>query len=196
MNTPSFEGVVRFKVAGQKALPRWARQAITNALEVQESPPESLRFQCRIATDARENFAEVKLDDGSSLKLHPRSNPQFGKNNEGRPYLTVTVTHSTSGDTYRLRWIGGAVPSKMQEVAVKHDKGLAVAATTIGLDLSKAEVTPIHLATGIPHRSKRDYKAENERRGRGARAIPGGVSGVRKRTRHCARITEDDLVSS
>lgn len=195
MNTPTFEGIVRFKVAGQKALPKWAQQAITNALAVQEAPPEALRFQCRIATDAKENFADVKLDNGERLALSAKGSPQFGKNSDGLPYLTVTVIYSGDGESYRLRWIGNAVPPKMQEVAVMHDKGLAVRATTVGLDLAKAEVTPSHRAKGMPHPSQRNYKAENALRGDSI-GKRGGVSNKPRRRRTCARITESDLATS
>lgn len=71
MNTPTLSGIVRFKVAGQKALPKWAQQAITNALSVQEAPPEALRFQCRIATDAKENFSDVALSNGGGYAFVP-----------------------------------------------------------------------------------------------------------------------------
>ena len=195
MNTPTFNGIVRFKVAGQKALSKWAQQAIANALSVQESPPEALRFQCRIATDARENFAEVKLKDGGVLTLHPKSNPQFGKNHEGKVYLTVTVVYSITGETYRLRWIGPAVPPKMIDVAVKHDQGLAVKPAMVGLDLSKAEVTPTYKVGGggRKHRSTRNYKAEYARRKPGA-GVEGGVSGRPRPVRNCHRPGESDRV--
>ena len=196
MNTPTFNGIVRFKVAGQKALAKWAQQAIANALAVQETPPESLRFQCRIATDARENFAEVNLKDGGKLTLHPKSNPQFGKNHEGKVYLTVTVQYSITGETYRLRWIGDAVPSKMVDVAVQHDQGLSVRPTTIGLDLAKAEVTPTYKVGGggRKHRSVRDYKAEYARRSAGE-GVEGGISGIPRRVRRCHRPGEADRVA-
>lgn len=197
MNTPTFKGIVRFKVAGQKALPKWARQAITNALDAAEAPPESLRFQCRIATDARANFESVDLKDGETLTLNKRSNPQFGKNHQGKPYLTVTVIYSGDGESYRLRWVGDAVPPKMQEVAVKHDQGLSVAPVTIGLNLAKAEVTRSHAVKGPanPHTSQRDYKAEHARR-QGKDHTPGGVTGIPRRSRRCARITERDLATT
>lgn len=192
MNTPAFKGIVRFKVAGQKALPKWAQQAITNALNAAEAPPESLRFQCRIATDAKANFEHVELKDGETLTLNKRGNPQFGKNHEGKPYLTVTVIYSGDGESYRLRWVGDAVPPKMQEVAVKHDKGLSVAATTIGLNLEKAEVTPSYIPNDVRHPSRRNYKKENGKRGS---RPEGGFTGRTRAKRRCARITESDLAA-
>lgn len=193
MNTPTFKGLVRFKVAGQKALPKWAQQAITNALAVQETPPESLRFQCRIATDAKANFERVDLADGESLSLSAKGSPQFGKNHEGKPYLTVTVIYSGDGQSYRLRWLGAAVPPKMTEVAVKHDRGLDVRPTTVGLDLAKAEVTPTWRANSQRGPAKgRDYKAEVARR----RELRAQGADRPKRKRRCARITEADLATS
>lgn len=190
MNTPSFKGIVRFKVAGQKALPKWAQQAITNALNAAEAPPESLRFQCRIATDAKLNFERVELGSGETLTLNKRGNPQFGKNRDGLPYLTVTVVYSGDGESYRLRWIGDAVPPKMQSVAVKHDQGLSVAPVVIGLNLARAEVTPSYSANDVRHPTRRDYKRENGKRGK---RPEGGFTGITRAKRRCARITESDL---
>lgn len=192
MTTPDFAGLVRFKVAGQEALSKWAQEALKNALESADAPPESLRFQCRIATDAKTVFKEIALEDGTSLTLHPKAQPQFGKNRDGHPYLTVTLVHSADGEAYRFRWIGNAVPKKMQEVAVKHDLGKSVRTSTVGLDLSAAEVTPAARAYGNPHKSERDYKAEYERK-KGSEGVKGGVSGKPRGARRCGRITESDL---
>ena len=194
MNTPTFNGQVRFKIAGQEALSKWAQEAIRNALESADAPPESLRFQCRIATDARNVFSRIELDDGTELTLHPKAQPQFGKNHEGHPYLTVTLAHSKDGETYRFRWIGGAVPKKMQEVAVQHDMGKSVRAVTVGLSLADAEVTPTHKVAGAPHRSARDLKAEYAKR-KDAKGVKGGVSGITRGKRHCGRIVEGDLIA-
>lgn len=194
MTTPNFAGLIRFKIAGQEALSKWAQEAIKDALERSDSPPESLRFQCRIATDARSVFSRIELDDGTELTLHPKAQPQFGKNRDGRPYLTVTLVHSKDGESYRLRWIGDAVPRKMQEVAVKHDLGRAVRAATVRLDLADAEVTPSHKVAGRAHRSKRDTKAEYARKKAGA-GVKGGVSGITRSKRHCGRIVESDLIA-
>ena len=192
MTTPAFHGLVKFKIAGQEALSKWAQEAIQNALENAAAPPESLRFQCRIATDARDVFKEIKLEDGETLKLSPKAHPQFGKNRDGHPYLTVTLVHSADGEAYRFRWIGNAVPKKMQEVAVKHDLGKSVRTSTVGLDLSAAEVTPAARAYGTPHKSERDYKTEYARK-KGGKGIKGGVSGKPRGARRCGRITESDL---
>lgn len=181
MTLTSIAGKVRFKVEGQQPLTKWARQALANALEV-DSPPESLRFQCRIAQDALKNLAEVKLKDGNTLTLHKKSRPQFGKNKDGHPYLTATMVYSGDGENYTIKWIGDAVPREMQEVAVKHDKGLRVAPMTIDLDLSAAQVLPSWQAHAHP--KQRDHKKENKSR----------KDQVRKRgPRHCARITDLDL---
>lgn len=193
MNTTQFKGLIRFKVAGQEELPKWAQQAISNALSAAEAPPESLRFQCRIATDARENLKEIKLDNGETLKLHYKSAPQFGKDRSGRAYLTATMVYSGDGESYKFRWVGDSVPKKMQEVAVKHDMGKRVAATTIGLRLENAEVNLSYKAKGSPHPSKRDKELARQKRRAAYLNGKGGASGVTRRTRFCHRLTAADL---
>lgn len=194
MTLTHLTGFIRFKVGGQDAIPKWQQTAIRSALDALESPPEELRFQCRIATDAQEAFAHVGLDGGESLTLHHKARPQFGKNADGHAYLTATMVYSGDGQAYTFRWVGGGVPSKMQEVAVKHDKGLAVKPVTIALDLSRAQIAPAwaaHAKPG-PSRSVRNYKDEtliaDERKASG--------KPKRKRAaRTCARLTDADLVT-
>lgn len=186
MSTPNISGTVRFNVEGQKAYPKWAQEAIQNALKSQEAPPESLRFQCRIATDARENFREIKLKDGETLRLHPKSHPQFGKNHKGHPYLTATMTYSGDGENYTIKWVGDAVPTKMQEIAVKHDKGLSVRATTVGLELEKAIITPAWKAHKNGSRTPESVIQDARKR----RANNRGRT-PKKRT--CARMTDRDV---
>lgn len=192
MTITNLTGIVRFKVAGQEALSKWAQQALRNALKTTDAPPESLRFQCRIATDARENFNGLQLSDGSSLTVHPKSKPQFGKNRDGLAFLTVTVIHSLDGESYRLQWLGDKVPRKMQEVAVKHDLGLAAKSCTIGLDLASAVVTPSKntrlSANGeiIPASARKTTNAQ--KRAWEARKKRGEVA-----PRQCARLTAGDL---
>lgn len=183
MTLTSLAGKVRFKVDGQEALTKWARQALADAMERNDSPPESLRFQCRIATDARKNLAVIPLKDGNTLTLHPNSHPQFGKNRDGHAYLTATMTYSGDGQNYTIKWVGDAVPHEMQEVAVKHDKGLKVARTVIDLDLARAQVLPAWKAQ--KHAKVRDHKKEEANRSPRVKQTRG------KRT--CARLTEADI---
>lgn len=187
MTLTNLTGIVRFQVAGQNAMPKWQQQAIRNALEVQESPPESLRFQCRIASDARENFKEIALNDGETLRLHPRAKPQFGKNNKGQAYLTATMSYSGDGQSYTVKWVGDAVPEKMQRIAVKHDKGLKVGAATVNLDLSKAQVTPsVYAEYNRRHAQKHPKSvAESRKRYEAKRGTT--------KSRTCSRLTEGDL---
>jgi len=187
------EGYVRFKVAGQKALPKWQQTAIRDALKKLDAPPESLRFQCRIATDAHENFKLIELANGETLKLHYKSQPQFGKKTRtGEPYLTATFTYSGDGENYTVQWLGDAVPPKMQEVAVKHDQGLSVSPVTIALDLGKARVTPSWKAQSkVGHPKTRDLRKEYARK---LELRESGAEPKRIRSpRHCARITEADI---
>lgn len=187
MTLTNLTGIVRFKVAGQNALPTWQQQAIRNALEVQEFPPESLRFQCRIASDARDNFKEIILGDGETLRLHPRAKPQFGKNNKGQAYLTATMTYSGDSRSYTIKWVGDAVPEKMQRVAVKHDKGLRVGATIVNLDLSKAQV--LLSASAEHNRRYADKHPESRSESRRRYEAKRGVT----KNRTCSRLTDSDL---
>lgn len=194
MSLTELDGIIRFKVAGQAAVPRWQQTMMREALEKLDSPPEALRFQCRIATDAVENLKRVELANGETLTLHHQARPQFGKNRSGHAYLTATMTYSGDGENYTLRWVGDAVPSKMQEIAVQHDQGRAVKPVTVALDLSKAQITPAwkaHSWQQGPSKSVRSYAKEKER------AEARRAAGKPKRTRakrNACRITSEDLV--
>lgn len=194
MTLTHLTGFIRFKVGGQDAIPKWQQTAIRSALDALDSPPEELRFQCRIATDARVAFANVELDDGNTLTLHSKARPQFGKNVDGHAYLTATMVYSGDGQAYTFRWVGEGVPLKMQEVAVKHDKGLAVKPVTIALDMAKAQIAPAWAAhaKGGPSAVTRDYKAEtliaDERKAKGKPKI-------KRSPRTCARLTDADLAA-
>lgn len=189
---PKFDAIVRFKIKGQEALPKWTQEAIRNGLESPSGPPESLRFQCRIATDSIHNFREVTLADGSTLSLHKRARPQFGKNHRGEAYLTVTLTHSSTGDSYKVQWIGDAVPQAMQRTAVQHDQGKKAAAKVVALDMSAAQVTPVHEVHRNKPRGERDWASEVEM-SRARRAA--GKPRQSRRARRCGRLTDSDLSS-
>lgn len=193
MTLETIGGIVRFKVEGQRALPKWQRTALADAMGKLAAPPESLRFQCRIATDAQKNLALITLRDGETLTLHHSSRPQFGKDRNGLAYLTVTMTYSGDGENYTLRWIGDAVPPKMKEVAVMHDKGEAVSPTTIGLDLGAAVVVPAWKSEHKkgPSSSTRDHKAELVRR----KELREAGTDRSRSPRSCARLTDADLVA-
>lgn len=193
MSLTELSGIVRFKVAGQAAVPKWQQTMMREALDKLDSPPEALRFQCRIATDAVENLRLVELDNGETLTLHHQARPQFGKNRDGHAYLTATMTYSGDGENYTLRWVGDAVPPKMQEIAVKHDKGLAVKPVTIALNLATAQITPAwkaHSWQKGPSKAVRSYAKEREL------AEKRRAAGKPKRTRakrNACRLTESDL---
>ena len=191
MSNPKFTGKVQFMIEGQDALPRWQQQAIQNGLTSEAGPPESLRHTCRIAQDARKNFAHIETKEGETFSFHPKGSSQFGKNRKGQAYLTVTLLHEGSGESYKVQWIGEAVPKRMQRVAVQHDEGKSVKPTTVLLDLAKAVFTPAHKAKGMTHPKNRDNKAEQERRRELREA---GEAPVRRRGRRtCARLVRSDL---
>lgn len=149
----NLKGTVRFHIKGQEARPAWERKMLASALNNGQGAPNDLRFQCRIAQDARENFASIPIPGGGTLSIHPKSKPQFGRDRHGEAYLTVVLVDSRDGESYKVRWRGDAVPRKMQEVAVKHDEGKRVAATRVILRWDAAEITP---SEHTDHRSRHD----------------------------------------
>lgn len=102
------------------------------------------------------------------------------------------MMYSKDGQGYRFQWIGEAVPRKMQEVAVKHDGGKAVRATTIPLDFSAALVTPSWKAKGArgPGLSGKAHATEA---GRARQRALRKASGGKQATRTCSRLTAEDL---
>lgn len=193
MTHTAFDAKIRFKIKGQSALAKWQQEAIKRGLDSPTGPPEALRFNCRIAQDAKENFADIPLADGSSLRLDPRGvQPQFGKNRHGEAYLTATLVHSGSGDSFKVQWIGDAVPDAMKTTAVMHDEGRKVGAKTVLLDLAKARVTPVHEVAGNKDKAKRDIRAEEKRR---AELRAAGVPKRTRSRRQCSRLTSADLAS-
>lgn len=191
--TPKFSGIIKFKVEGQKALPPFQQELNKRFIAMGGEMPEALRYQCRIAQDARTNFETVNLDNGETLSLHPNVGPQFGKNTHGQPYLTATFTYSGNGESYRVNWTGHAVPDEMTKVAVKHDLGRYVPRTTILLDLGSADVRPTWKRHGPSRKpSNRDYVDEESRR---SKSPAQRRSEAKAKPRHCARYTAADLVA-
>lgn len=189
---PNLTGTIPFRVQGQKALPKFQQELNRRFIEMGGQMPEELRFQCRIASDARDNFRHIDLPGGETLTLHPKAKPQFGLNRDGLAYLTATLKYSGDGMGYRFRWIGQHVPHKMQQVAVKHDLGKYVPATTIPLDLAAAEVTLAREVNNSPGTTPAQKKAYEER----FQAKHGKKRAKEKRApRSCARITEADLAA-
>lgn len=185
MRIDKFEGVIPFKVESQEEVSKGLQASLKRQVE-SGTPPEELRFQCRIALDARVNFRDVQLRDGESLSLHPKSFPQFGKTSRGLAYLTATLVYSGDGKAYTFRWVGNSVPKKMMKVAVNHDLGRSVDAVTIPLDLSKAEVSPAAKANNNQSRKSyaTKYYANRDR------------SKEPKRPRTCGRVVSADLASA
>lgn len=185
-------GTIQFRVEGQAALPKWQQSILQNALRSDYSPPNALRFQCRIATDARVAFERIDLGDGESLTMHPKAKPQFGKNDKGHAYLTTTMVYSKDGQSYRISWVGDAVPLRMKQVAVSHDEGKAVKATVVPLDLGAATVLPAYLARG--RKSRQEYNTPAKKRAR-AKYASKGKPKVSATPKHCARLTAADLAA-
>jgi hypothetical protein len=177
-------GVIRFAVKGQQARSPWERKVLASVITNGDGAPNDLRFQCRIAQDARENFASIPVD-GGELSIHQKSKPQFGRDRNGNAYLTVVLVDSRDGESYKVRWIGDAVPRKMQEVAVKHDEGKRVGATRVALRWEDAEITRSEHST----RPRHDLTEEGRIRTR-----PNGATGGPKRK--AGRLCATDLASA
>lgn len=199
MNTTNMTGIVNFKVDAQKAEPSWVQDLMQSAVDNSKEMPNALRFQCRIALDAREVFSTFRTEDGTSYRLHPRSRPQFGKNIKGNPYLTVTVQRAGDGKAFTLTWEGDDVPMTMKRVAVNHDVGKAIRAQSIPLDLARAQVS-----TPASGRNIREYadlsdaekalRAGRDAGFRKAKAAYKTKAKARPKGKHvCARLTEHDL---
>lgn len=183
----SLAGIVRFSIKGQEARPAWERKMLANALNNGQGAPNDLRFQCRIAQDARENFESIQIPGGGTLSIHPKSKPQFGRDRNGMPYLTVVLVDSRDGESYKVRWLGDAVPRKMQEVAVKHDEGKRVAAARVALRWENAEITPSdHIERRDRGRQDLDVSGE-------IRVRPNGRTGGPKPKRCFDRLCATDL---
>lgn len=154
------KGVVPFKIKGQAAKPKWEQDMLRKMLSDGEGASNQLRFVCRIATDANQNFRRVSIRRRVFV-LNPKAKAQFGRNANGYAFLTVGLIDEKTGDRYRLHWEGDNVPRKMQEVAVRHDEGKSVRPTTVKLDLEHAKVWRLNADTrerhdvdpqGAPHR--------------------------------------------
>lgn len=154
-----FEGFIPFPIKGQEARNKWEQQALQRGIENGMGASQQLRFVCRIATDANEVFSILETSEGVFM-LNPKSKAQFGRNANGNAYLTVGLVGET-GERYRLQWEGDAVPSKMKEVAVKHDEGKKVRAVTVRLDLSKAQVWKLG-ETAPRKRTRNDVTADGK----------------------------------
>lgn len=180
----SLKGVIRFAIKGQDARLPWERKALAKAIIDGGGAPNDLRFQCRVAQDARDVFAEIPVK-GGVLTIHQKSKPQFGRDQSGRPYLTVVLVDSRDGESYKVRWLGDAIPRKMQEVAVKHDEGKRVSATRVALRWEDAEITRSEHVS----RPRHDVTEAGEMRKR-----PDGKTGGTKRTH--GRLCATDLATT
>lgn len=168
--TTELKGRVVVAVQGQSAQPTWMQNLLRKALNHGAGADQELRFTCRIAQDAKKAFERITTEDGEEWILNPKATPQFGRNQRGNAYLTLGLISTDTGERIRLTWEGRAVPSKMKEIAVKHDEGRRVGATRIALPLETAKITEIVQQTDESSRQrKRRYEAKT---GRGAAGVP------------------------
>lgn len=151
-----WKGIVKVPVDAQERRPAWEQRALQAALMGGEGALKQLRYVCRIAQDANRAFKSLRLVDGSTFFLDSGNKAQFGRNHAGLAFLTLGLIEGETGEKYRLKWEGDAVPLKMQEIAVQHDEGRAVRACTLALDVARATVTHKGTRTGQPSGSYRD----------------------------------------
>lgn len=178
----AIRGNVVVAVKGQNARAKWEQKLMQKALDEGMGAAQELRFVCRIAQDANEAFEIIEDANGNVWTINPKAKAQFGRNQKGLAYLTVGLINEATDERVRLTWEGDAVPSKMKEVAVKHDEGKRVGATRIRLRLEDADSKII-----------RDRRTEEDKRvGREyARSVR---SGERSSTpRNHGRLCRDDL---
>lgn len=163
MTTTELKGRVVVAVQGQSAQPAWMQNLLKKALDSGNGADQELRFTCRIAQDAKTAFSRITTADGEEWALNPKAAPQFGRNGRGNAYLTLGLIHEETGVRVRLTWEGDVVPSKMKEVAVKHDEGKRVGATRIALKLEEAEIVEIEARTESDRNRARRYEAKSQR---------------------------------
>lgn len=163
MSTTQLRGRVVVAVQGQTAQPAWMQNLLKKALDQGNGADQELRFTCRIAQDAKTAFAHITDGDGTEWTLNPKAAPQFGRNGRGNAYLTLGLINEATGERVRLTWEGDDVPSKMKEVAVKHDEGKRVGATRIALNLEAAKVAIVQERTEADRNRARRYEAKTKR---------------------------------
>lgn len=184
MSNNRFGGMAKIRIKGQEAEPKWKQRLIQKALQDGTGASKELRYQCRVAQDVNAAFSEgLLLPDGTRIVPRKDSPAHFGRNADGQPYLTIGVTWDLDGADYKLTWVGERVPLKMKEVAVKHDEGKKVGATTVALRLEDA------IATRVRH----DLNRSGEKAPRKpAKTGPH----LTKKPRHFDRICAADLVNA
>lgn len=178
----AIRGNVTVAVKGQPARARWEQKLMQKGMDEGMGASQELRFVCRIAQDANEAFEIIEDAEGNVWTINPKAKAQFGRNSRGLAYLTVGLINEATDERVRLTWEGDAVPSKMKEVAVKHDEGKRVAATRIRLRLQDADRKVLH-----------DRRTDEEKQA-GREYIRSVRAGERTATpRNHGRLCRDDL---
>lgn len=135
----------KLKIGSQTAINKSLRKKLA-AVDTSDFDG-SLRFTCRVAQDMNKTLEE-QLPDGWTPNRSARA--QFGKDFEGKPYLTVGVVDNNN-EAWRIRWTGKAIPRKLAEVAVKHDTGSAVRATVVPMPVTSAQVIKVKRDQRVNH---------------------------------------------
>jgi hypothetical protein len=145
---------------------------------------QSQRFQCHMADAANMSIQDGLLsDNGDCLWMpNPKVRAQFGKNDDGEPYLTFGLV-DLDGRRITLTWAGIRIPRRMLKIAVAHDDLKAVRGANIRLALSAATVHE----TGAKAGTRRDRRKNHD-------TAPNGKPYVRPARRHHKRVCASDLV--
>jgi len=184
--------VVKINIKGQERRPAWERAVFKKALADGVGAQNGLRFQCRIAQDANEAFAHAEIG-GEMWHLNPKLKAQFGRNSKGHPYLTVgLISDADPSRRYRLTWEGEQVPTKMIDVAVKHDSGEKVGRATVGLRLDNAQIAPVNSKPAERQR-KNDATYHATKKGKAQRERDAAAKRAKKTFGRC---TVADLASA
>lgn len=131
------------------------RRAIQSAYSVSD-PGKTLTYTCAVAeatneafgavyNDARERVVQyqpIEFPDFGEFRLSSHSRAHFGLDKRNHIYLSVGLRpfDEASDLRYKLIWRDNAVPQKLAEIAVKHDRGEPHPECTVELPLADAEV--------------------------------------------------------
>lgn len=163
MTNIEFGGGLRIDIAGQ-ALSKAHQAIIQKALATGMQQDERVvRYSCRIAQDANAAIAAGIVDNQGGLWMpNPNARAQFGKAHDGEPFLSFGVLNESTGKRRSIRFVGDSVPTKMMEVAVRHDEGRDVRPTSITLNMSNALVYETGNKDG-KGRAKKDKRGNHDR---------------------------------
>lgn len=155
------EGLIKLKIAPQSARSRWEQKMFEKVLGDGTDIDPSLIWGCHIAKDVNDSFPELQKAIGYGLLANPHSPARFyTEKRSGLRTLTWGALDPVSGDRYKITFRGEAVPKKLRDIAMAHDRGKPTRAATVALDLSKAEVSLVKYERSPDPRTRHDVDAK------------------------------------